>query len=41
MSDYGDDGGGDFGAGEYVSTPSTPFNLPLTPPLAENTMPTW
>ena len=27
MSDYGDDGGGDFGAGEYV-----PFFSPLQPP---------
>jgi len=28
MSDYGDDGGGDFGAGEYVSICSTSSNTP-------------
>jgi hypothetical protein len=28
MSDYGDDGGGDFGAGEYVFKP---FHSPICP----------
>lgn len=30
MSDYGDDGGGDFGAGEYVSRTHVSLSRALT-----------